>query len=99
MYKNNGTEEDPIYPQLAVEEDEEEEEYAADADGNRLLNAGHTGPESCVLEYEEDEEEEEEDEGEEGEEEEEEFQKIRREHVFAEIDFTKRKSKIIATLG
>lgn len=33
------------------------------------------------------------------EEEEEEFQKIRREHVFAEIDFTKRKSKIICTLG
>ncbi len=32
-------------------------------------------------------------------EEEEEFQKIRKEHVFAEIDFTKRKSKIICTLG
>ena len=32
-------------------------------------------------------------------EEEEEFQKIRRDHVFAEIDFTKRKSKIICTLG
>jgi hypothetical protein len=28
-----------------------------------------------------------------------EFQKIRREHVFSEIDFTKRKSKIICTLG
>lgn len=33
------------------------------------------------------------------EEEEEEFQKIRKEHVFSEIDFTKRKSKIICTLG
>ena len=55
------------------------------------------GPaESSVLEYEEEEEEGEE---EEEEEEEEEFQKIRREHVFAEIDFTKRKSKIICTLG
>jgi len=32
-------------------------------------------------------------------EEEEEFQKIRKEHVFAEIDFTKRKSKIVCTLG
>lgn len=32
-------------------------------------------------------------------EEEEEFQKIRKEHVFSEIDFTKRKSKIICTLG
>lgn len=32
-------------------------------------------------------------------EEEEEFQKIRKEHVFGEIDFTKRKSKIICTLG
>jgi hypothetical protein len=32
-------------------------------------------------------------------EEEEEFQKIRREHVFADIDFTKRKSKIICTIG
>ncbi len=31
--------------------------------------------------------------------EDEEFQKIRKEHVFAEIDFTKRKSKIICTLG
>lgn len=29
----------------------------------------------------------------------EEFQKIRKEHVFAEIDFTKRKSKIVCTLG
>ena len=55
------------------------------------------GPaESSVLEYEEEEEEGEE---EEEEEEEEEIQKIRREHVFAEIDFTKRKSKIICTLG
>ena len=36
-----------------------------------------------VLEYEEDEE----------------FQKIRKEHVFSEIDFTKRKSKIVCTLG
>ena len=55
-----------------------------------------------MLEYEEEEEEEEDDEDggvEEGEEEEEEFQKIRREHVFAEIDFTKRKSKIICSLG
>jgi hypothetical protein len=33
------------------------------------------------------------------EDEEEEFQKIRKEHVFAEIDFTKRKSKIVCTLG
>lgn len=33
------------------------------------------------------------------EEEEEEYQKIRRDHVFAEIDYTKRKSKIICTLG
>lgn len=32
-------------------------------------------------------------------EEEEEFQKIRKEHVFADIDFTKRKSKIVCTLG
>jgi hypothetical protein len=31
--------------------------------------------------------------------EEEEFQKIRKEHVFGEIDFTKRKSKISCTLG
>lgn len=38
---------------------------------------------SEVLEYEEDEE----------------FQKIRKEHVFADIDFTKRKSKIVCTLG
>ncbi len=58
---------------------------------------GHNGAgqaESSVLEYEEEDEEEEEEE-----EEDEEFQKIRREHVFAEIDFTKRKSKIICTLG
>jgi hypothetical protein len=33
------------------------------------------------------------------EEEEEEYQKIRRDHVFAEIDYTKRKSKIVCTLG
>jgi len=33
------------------------------------------------------------------EEEEEEFQKIRKEHVFAQIDYTKRKSKIVCTLG
>lgn len=33
------------------------------------------------------------------EEEEEEFQKIRKEHVFADIDWTKRKSKIVCTLG
>ena len=32
-------------------------------------------------------------------EEEEEFQKVRKEHVFAEIDYTKRKTKIICTLG
>ena len=32
-------------------------------------------------------------------EEEEEFQKIRKEHVFAEIDYTKHKSKIVCTLG
>jgi hypothetical protein len=32
-------------------------------------------------------------------EEDEEFQKIRKEHVFAEIDFTKHKSKIICSLG
>lgn len=32
-------------------------------------------------------------------EEEEEYLKIRKEHVFSEIDFTKRKSKIICTLG
>ena len=31
--------------------------------------------------------------------EEEEFQKIRKEHVFAEIDYTKRKTKIVCTLG
>ena len=33
------------------------------------------------------------------EEEDEEYQKIRREHVFSEIDYSKRKSKIICTLG
>ena len=33
------------------------------------------------------------------EEEDEEFQKIRREHVFNAIDYTKRKSKIACTLG
>ena len=44
---------------------------------------GGNGNGESVLEYEEEEE----------------FQKIRREHVFAEIDFTKRKSKIICTLG
>lgn len=32
-------------------------------------------------------------------EEEEEFQKIRKEHVFAEIDYTKRKANIVCTLG
>ncbi len=32
-------------------------------------------------------------------EEEEEYLKIRKEHVFEEIDFTKRKSKIVCTLG
>lgn len=32
-------------------------------------------------------------------EEEEEFQKIRKEHVFAEIDYTKRKTKIVCTIG
>lgn len=32
-------------------------------------------------------------------EDEEEYLKIRREHVFGEIDFTKRKSKIVCTLG
>lgn len=32
-------------------------------------------------------------------EEEEEYLKIRKEHVFSEIDFTKRKSKIVCTLG
>ena len=32
-------------------------------------------------------------------EEEEEFLKVRKEHVFGEIDFTKRKSKIACTLG
>ncbi len=63
-------------------------------DGNGEGDNGE--PESSMLDYVEDEEEEE---GEEDEEEEEEFQKIRREHVFAEIDFTKRKSKIICTLG
>jgi hypothetical protein len=73
--------------------DEEDEENAeGDAQGGNVA-----GPaESSVLEYEEEEEEGEE---EEEEEEDEEFQKIRREHVFAEIDFTKRKSKIICTLG
>jgi hypothetical protein len=32
-------------------------------------------------------------------EEEEEYLKIRKEHVFSEIDFTKRKTKIVCTLG
>jgi hypothetical protein len=32
-------------------------------------------------------------------EDEEEFLKIRKEHVFGEIDFTKRKSKIVCTIG
>ena len=32
-------------------------------------------------------------------EEEEEYLKVRKEHVFAEIDFTKRKTKIVCTLG
>jgi hypothetical protein len=32
-------------------------------------------------------------------EEDDEFQKIRKEHVFSEIDFTKLKSKIVCTLG
>ena len=44
-----------------------------------------SGTGDTMLEYEEEEEEE--------------FQKIRKEHVFAEIDFTKRKSKIVCTLG
>ncbi len=33
------------------------------------------------------------------EEEEEEYQKVRKEHVFSEIDFNKRKTKIVCTLG
>ena len=32
-------------------------------------------------------------------EEDDEFQKVRKEHVFAEIDYTKRKTKIICSLG
>lgn len=72
------------------EMDEEDEENA----GVAAQGGNVAGPaESSVLEYEEEDEEEEE------EEEDEEFQKIRREHVFAEIDFTKRKSKIICTVG
>jgi hypothetical protein len=70
--------------------DEEDEENA----GIAAQGGNVAGPaESSVLEYEDEDEEEEE------EEEDEEFQKIRREHVFADLDFTKRKSKIICTVG
>ena len=41
------------------------------------------GNEQSMLSYEEDEE----------------FQKIRKEHVFADLDFSKRKTKIVCTLG
>jgi hypothetical protein len=80
------------------EDDEEDQQENPGQGGSQ-----GKGPEASVLDYEEEDEEEDIDEeecGEEyGEEEDEEFQKIRREHVFAEIDFTKRKSKIICTLG
>lgn len=34
-----------------------------------------------------------------GDEEDDEFQKIRKEHVFADVDFSKRKAKLACTLG
>ena len=77
-------------------QEEEDGEMMHAEDGNEGGEGDNGEPESSMLDYVEDEEEEE---GEEDDEEEEEFQKIRREHVFAEIDFTKRKSKIICTLG
>ena len=46
---------------------------------------GASGNVDSVLEYEEEDEEE--------------YQKIRRDHVFGEIDYSKRKSKIVCTLG
>ena len=52
-------------------------------DNEQYTDEGLNENGDSVLEYEEDEE----------------FQKIRREHVFAEIDFTKRKSKIVCTVG
>lgn len=82
--------------QADIEEQEYNEEPRGESEGSYRENA-KADPESSMLDYVEDEEEEE-DGAEEGEEEEE-FQKIRREHVFAEIDFTKRKSKIVCTLG
>eukprot|EP00347_Sterkiella_histriomuscorum_P014148 403361980 len=53
-------------------------------EGTENQNNGASG---SMMSYEEEEEEDEE------------YQKIRRDHVFAEIDYTNRKSKIICTLG
>lgn len=57
--------------------------YNEDVNEQYTENDDGNGNGDSVLEYEEEEE----------------FQKIRKDHVFSEIDFTKRKSKIICTLG
>lgn len=82
---------------MQAEGEEYNEEVRGESEGGSYRENAKADPESSMLDYVEDEEEE--DDGAEEGEEEEEFQKIRREHVFAEIDFTKRKSKIICTLG